>query len=182
MNKRALDTAHDGTPATTPITTIRKRRYVSALISPARPTPRVARKEFWMARTRKIPSFICNPWDFYEPFLKLGSNYSLVLCNNGTQIRVLGTFGASPDAQAYCFPEIQHPNFINIYERYLFEDKIFVLTEYAGFSIDDLLLHSIYPTEREIAYIVSQVSQMSPSHSPNFTNIIDFGWNTIHLV
>ena len=69
------------------------------------------------------------------------------------------TFGlASPDREFYCLLEIQHSNFVNLCERYLFEDKIFVFTEYVGFSIEDLLFHSICSTEREIAYIVSQVS------------------------
>jgi serine/threonine protein kinase len=112
---------------------------------------------------REIPSFRCNPWDFYEPFLKLGSGLSLVLCNNRTELRVMRTFGvASHDEEVYCFPEVQHLNFVNICERYLFEDEIFVFTEYVGFSIEDMLLHLIYPTEREIAYIISQVSRISP--------------------
>jgi hypothetical protein len=102
---------------------------------------------------REIPSFRCNPWDFYEPFLKLGSGLSLVLCNHRTEIRAMRTFGVvSHDEQVYCFPKIKHPNFVNICERYLFEGEIFVFTKYIRFSIEDLLFHSIYPTEREIAY------------------------------
>jgi serine/threonine protein kinase len=72
------------------------------------------------------------------------------------------TFGVvSHDEQVYCFPKIKHPNFVNICERYLFEGKIFVFTKYIRFSIEDLLFHSIYPTEREIAYIISQVGRIS---------------------
>ncbi|KAH6698089.1 hypothetical protein BKA61DRAFT_622623 [Leptodontidium sp. MPI-SDFR-AT-0119] len=53
--------------------------------------------------------------------------------------------------------QVQHPNFVDIYEIYVFEDVASVFTEYIGFSIEDLLLRSIYPTEREIAYIISQL-------------------------
>jgi hypothetical protein len=61
----------------------------------------------------------------------------------------------SHDKEGYCFPKIQYLNFVNICERYLFEDKIFVFTKYIGFSIEDLLFHSIYLIECEIAYIIS---------------------------
>jgi hypothetical protein len=183
MKERSLNTAPADTPATTPTPTIRKRRYSSISLCPTLPTPRVTRKEFWTARMREIPSFRCNPWDFYEPFLKLGSGSSVVLCNNGAEIRAMRTFGvASHDEEVYCFPEIQHPNFVNICERYLFEGKIFAFTEYIGFSIEDLLFHSIYPIEREIAYIISQVSRTSPFPRPTFVNITGLGWHTIHLV
>jgi hypothetical protein len=108
---------------------------------------------------REIPSFRCNPWGFYEPFLRLGSGPSLVLYNNGTGIRAIRTFSViSYDEEGYYFPKIQHSNFVNICERYLFKDKIFVFTEYIGFSIEDLLFYSIYLIEREIAYIISEVS------------------------
>lgn len=117
---------------------------------------------------REIPSFRCNPWDFYELFLKLGSGLSLVLCNNGTEIRVMRTFRvASRSDEVYYFPEIQHPNFVNICECYLFEDEISALAEYVGFSIEDLLIHSIYPIEQEIAYIISQVSRLSLFKTPS---------------
>jgi hypothetical protein len=61
----------------------------------------------------------------------------------------------SHDEEGYYFPEIQHPNFVNICERYLFEDKIIIFIKYIGFSIEDLLFHSIYLIEQEIAYIIS---------------------------
>ncbi len=93
------------------------------------------------------------------------------------------TFGVvSHDEEVYCFPEIHHPNFVNICERYLFKDEIFAFTEYVGFSIEELLFHSIYPTEREIAYIISQVSRISPFPRPTFVDMTGLGWHTIHLV
>lgn len=93
------------------------------------------------------------------------------------------TFGVvSHDEEVYCFPEIQHPNFVNICERYLFEDEIFAFTEYVGFSIEELLFHSIYPIEREIAYIISQVSRISPFPRPTFDDMTGLGWYKIHLV
>jgi hypothetical protein len=184
--REILETAPANTPAspvTPPTPTVRKRRCTLTSLCPTHPAPRVARKKFWTARMREIPSFRCNPWDFYEPFLKLGSGLLLVLCNSGTEIRAMRTFNvASHGEGVYCFPEIQHPNFVNICERYLFEDEIFVFTEYIGFSIEDLLFHSICPTEREIAYIVSQVSRTSPFPNPTFIDIAGLGLHTIHLV
>lgn len=184
--REILETAPANTPATPvtpPTPTVRKRRCTLTSLCPTHPAPRVARKEFWTAWMREIPSFRCNPWDFYEPFLKLGSGPSLVLCNNRTGIRAMRTFGVvSHDEEVYCFPEIQHPNFVNICERYLFEDEIFAFTKYVGFSIEELLFHSIYPTEREIAYIISQVSRISPFPRPTFVDMTGLGWHTIHLV
>jgi hypothetical protein len=94
------------------------------------------------------------------------------------------TFGVvSHDKEVYCLPEIQHPNFVNLCERYLFEDEIFAWTEYVGFSIEDLLFHSIYPAEREIAYIIRQVSRISLFPRSTFVNItqvlagIQFIWS-----
>ena len=74
------------------------------------------------------------------------------------------TFGVASEGDDF-FPllEIQHPNFVDICEAYLFESDIFVIVDYVGFSIEDLLQHSILPTEREIAYIMSQVGVMLPS-------------------
>jgi hypothetical protein len=106
MRERTLETAAD-TPATPPTPAMRKRRCIPASLCPTHPAPRVAGKEFWAARMREILSFECNPWDFYEPFLKLGLGPSLVLCNNGTGIRVIRTFSvASKCDEVYCFPEI----------------------------------------------------------------------------
>ena len=62
--------------------------------------------------------------------------------------------------------EIQYPNFVDICKAYLFRNEIFAIVEYIGFSIKDLLEHSIYPTEHEIVYIISQVSRIIPSFNP----------------
>ncbi|KAH6704150.1 hypothetical protein BKA61DRAFT_581394 [Leptodontidium sp. MPI-SDFR-AT-0119] len=148
-------------PADTPTTSVpmtKKRPCASTSLLPTHPPPKVTKKDFWTTRTREIPLFRCNPWDFYEPFLKMGSGLTLVLCNNGTGIRVMTTFDVvSEDKGGYRLPQVQHPNFVDICEYYLFEDVAFIFTEYVGFSIEDLLLRSIYPTEREIAYIISQI-------------------------
>jgi hypothetical protein len=52
---------------------------------------------------------------------------------------------------------IQYPNFIDIYEVYYFEDQVFLISEYIDFLLEDLLKCSVYPTESEIVYIISQV-------------------------
>jgi len=152
----------DITPADTPTTSVpitKKRPYASTALLANHPPPKVTSKDFWTARMREIPLFGCNPWDFYEPFLKLGSGLTLVLCNNGTEVRVMRIFGdiASRDQGGRPLLQVQHPNFVDIYECYSFKDETFVFTECVGFSIEDLLLRSIYPTEREIAYIINQV-------------------------
>jgi serine/threonine protein kinase len=143
----------------------------SASCRPKHPHPasRVADQEFWVARIRKIPKFICSPWDFYEPFLELSAHLSLVLCNEGTEVRTMRTFDAafegevaSEDSTFFPLLEIQHPNFVDICEAYLFRNEISAIVEYIGFSVEDLLQHSIYPTEREIAYVISQVSMTIP--------------------
>lgn len=157
--RKTLERAPANTPATSLTPTVRKRRCTLISLCPTHPIPRVARKKFWTARMREIPSFRCNLWDFYEPFLKLGSGVSLVLCNNRTEIRVMRTFDVVSECdEVYYFPEIQYPNFVNICECYLFENEIFVFTEYIGFLIGDLLFYSIYLIEWEIVYIISQVS------------------------
>jgi hypothetical protein len=160
MRERTLETAPADTPVTTtPPPIIRKRRCSSTSLCPTHPAPRIARKEFWSARIRKIPSFRCNPWDFYEPFLKLDSGSSLVLCNDKTEVRMMRIFSEAQPKDEEPFPllEIQHQNFVDICEAYLFRNEIFAIVEYVGFSIADLLQYSIYPSECEIAYITSQV-------------------------
>ena len=62
--------------------------------------------------------------------------------------------------------EIQHPNFGEVCEAFKFRNEVFVILEYVGFSIQDLLQRSIYPTENEIAYIITQVSRVPPSLNP----------------
>jgi serine/threonine protein kinase len=80
------------------------------------------------------------------------------------------TFGAaSEDEMVFPLLEIQHPNFVDICEAYLFRNDISTILEYIGFSVEDLLQHSIYPTEREIAYIISQVSVTIPLLNPTPT-------------
>jgi hypothetical protein len=81
MRERTLETAPADT-ATPPTPTMRKRRRTSTSLYPMHPAPRVARKKFWTARIKEIPSFKYNPWDFYKSFLKLGSGPLFVLCNN----------------------------------------------------------------------------------------------------
>lgn len=54
--------------------------------------------------------------------------------------------------EVFLLLEIRHPNLVNICEAYLFRTESSAIVEYVGFSIQDLLRHSIYPTEREIAY------------------------------
>lgn len=78
--------------------------------------------------------------------------------------------------------EIQLPSFVDIYEGYLFKNEIFAIFEHVGFSIADLLQHPIYPSEREIVYITSQVGRILPFQSSISTDITGFGWDTIHLV
>ncbi len=99
--------------------------------------------------------------------LEFNSNHFLVVCNDGKDVRIMRVFDAAPQGEG-CFPllEIQHPNFVDICEGYIFEDKIFAILEYVGFSVEDLLQYSIYPTEREIAYIISQVSLGPPFLDP----------------
>ena len=58
---------------------------------------------------------------------------------------------ASNDEMVFPLLEIQHPNFIDICEAYLFRNEISAIVEYVGFSVEDLPQHFIYPTEREIA-------------------------------
>ena len=50
---------------------------------------------------------------------------------------------------------IQHTNFVDVCEAYLFRNEAFLILEYVGFSVEDLLQHSLLPTEREIAYIMN---------------------------
>jgi hypothetical protein len=106
MRERTLETVAD-TPPTPPTSTMRKRRCTLTSLCPTHPAPRVARKEFWTARISEIPSFKYNPWDFYKPFLKLGSGLSLFLYNNGIEILVMRTFSVvSHDKEIYYFAKI----------------------------------------------------------------------------
>lgn len=70
--------------------------------------------------------------------------------------------------------EIQHPNFVDIYGAYLFRNEISTIVKYVGFSVEDLLQQSIYSIEREIAYIISQVSVAIPSQSYSYIDTAGF--------
>lgn len=58
------------------------------------PSRRIQSK-FWSAGRKKIPSYACSPWDYYEPFLNLSSRTSLVLCNDKSTLRVIQSCGAN---------------------------------------------------------------------------------------
>lgn len=89
------------------------------------------------------------------PFLTLDEERMLVLCNHNTVARVIriypyptSTFLRNTIFQA------QHRNFIDYYEAYLFEGQLFTVSENIDFSLKEILDNAVYPTEREIAYIV----------------------------
>jgi serine/threonine protein kinase len=64
-------------------------------------------------------------------------------------------------SQVECFtlPQIHHRNIIDIYEIYIFENTMFVISEYLDFSLEDLLRYDIHMTEDEIVCVISQVRQ-----------------------
>lgn len=124
------------------------------------PKKRRSTMRFWVAGKRAIPSYDCCPWDFYESFVRFTSGLRLVQRNDGTDVRVITAYTKtreSNESDSNSILEIQHPNFIDIYEVYHFEDQVFLISEYVDFSLDDLLQCSVYPTEIEIACIISQV-------------------------
>ncbi|KAH9204391.1 hypothetical protein DL95DRAFT_398561 [Leptodontidium sp. 2 PMI_412] len=105
-----------------------------------------------------MPIYHCNPWDFYKPFLTLDEERMLVLCNHNTIARVIRT-GPCPIST---FPrnnifQVQHRNFIDYYEAYLFKGQLFTVSENIDFSLKEMLENGLYPTEREIAYIIGQI-------------------------
>ncbi|KFY40851.1 hypothetical protein V494_03293 [Pseudogymnoascus sp. VKM F-4513 (FW-928)] len=118
--------------------------------------PSCTEKDFWSAGLTEIPSFASNPWDLYEPFLKLSSGMRLVLCNDRTAVREIRGFDAAP-ANETPYRSIRHKNFADIYETYLFKEQALAIVEYVGPSLEDLLQKSICFSEPEIAYIISQV-------------------------
>jgi hypothetical protein len=77
--------------------------------------------------------------------------------NDGTDVRVITPYTETHDSNGFNILQIQHPNFIDIYEVYYFEDQVFLISEYVDFSLEDLLKCSVYPTGSEIACIISQV-------------------------
>ncbi len=138
-----------------------KKRRSSISWSVDCPCP-ISSIRFWVAGRRAIPSYNWCPWDFYESFVSFTAGLHLVQRNDGTDVRVITSYTITrdsngSDSNGSSILEIQHPNFIDIYEVYHFEDQIFLISEYVDFSLDDLLQCSIYPTEIEIACIISQV-------------------------
>ena len=95
-------------------------------------------------------------------------------------MRIFGN-ASTEDGVEFPILEIPHPSFVVIREGYLFRNEIFTILEYVGFSVEDLLQHSIYPQEGEIAYIISQVSPTVSLHHSQF-DVTGFGWCTIRLV
>jgi hypothetical protein len=98
----------------------------------AHPASRNQPKSFWIAGQRDILSYKCSPWDFYELLASCESDVSLVLCNKGSEIRVMKTHrGISDD---FNFPQMQHLNILDIYKVYFFKGRIFVIFGYLDFS------------------------------------------------
>ncbi|KFY30952.1 hypothetical protein V493_01526 [Pseudogymnoascus sp. VKM F-4281 (FW-2241)] len=131
-------------------------RRPTRLLSLEQPAPSCTKKEFWTAGLIEVPSLACNPWDFYEPFLKLSSGTRLVLCNDRTAVREIRDFNTAPPNESP-YSSIRHKNFVNIYETYVFKGEASAIVEYVGISLEDLLQESICFSEPEIAYIISQV-------------------------
>jgi hypothetical protein len=161
-------TPSENSPTPSQLTITRKRRSPSLSSAPSllsahkRSCPtRKPPQNFWVAGEREIPCYRSNPWDFYTSFVKCESDPDLVLCNSSIEIQVITPYYlAFNSSTGSCLPHIQHQNFINIYEIYYFEDRVFAISEYFDFSLEDLLLHSIYPTKSEIAYIINQVRHL----------------------
>tara|TARA_R110002033_G_scaffold56023_1_gene104846 strand:+ start:251 stop:604 length:354 start_codon:yes stop_codon:yes gene_type:complete len=101
-------------------------------------------KAFWVAGKRDIPSYSCNPWDFYELFVECSSDVSLVLCNERTEVRMITTYSMAFDGRGFSLPQIHHPNFTEIYELYYAKDQVFVVSEYLDFSLEDLLKQGFF--------------------------------------
>jgi hypothetical protein len=88
--------------------------------------------------------------------------------NDGTDVRVITAYTITcdsneSDSNGSSILKIQHPNFIDIYEVYHFEDQVFLISEYVDFSLDDLLQCSVYPTELETACIPLQGNFKNPA-------------------
>ena len=112
-----------------------------------------------------------------------GLDVSLVLCNERTKVRMITTYSMVSKGRGFSLPQIHHPNFTDIYELYYVKDQVFVISEYLDFSLEDLLKHSIWPTETEIAFIISQVRRTDILLTPVSELIaIGAGWYTVYLV
>jgi hypothetical protein len=88
------------------------------------------------------------------------------------------------NGRGFSLPQIHHPNFTDIYELYYAKDQVFVISEYLDFSLEDLLKHSIWPIETEIAYIINQVRRTGIILYPRFFELIatGAGWYTVYSV
>jgi hypothetical protein len=137
----------------------RKRRatFVSSAHKRSCPIAQKAPQDFWVAREKAIPRYSNSPWEFYKPFGGFRSGPNLVLCNADNEIRVITIYTATSDGSGFSLPHIQHQSFVDIYETFYFKDQVFAISEYLDFSLEDLIQHSIYPTEPEIAFIINQV-------------------------
>jgi hypothetical protein len=146
-------------PGTPTISTSRKRRAKSPhRIKHAPPALRAPAICFWMSSVQEMPIYHHSPWDFYEPFLALGSRRFLALCNHGAKSRVIRSCPvAAPDWPQKSIFQIQHRNFIHFYKIYLFQGQGFIVSEYIDFSLKEILHNDVYPIEPEVRYITSQV-------------------------
>lgn len=148
---------------------VEKRHSRSPLLFPERPHPLSrTERDFWSAGKSDIPSFACNPWDFYEKFLGLNWGTTLVVGNDRSTVRAIHAYdvvrsSGEHDVESTTLPypsllSIRHRNFVDVCESYVFESQVFVITEYVGFCLDDILQRALRPSEPEIAYVISQVS------------------------
>ena len=93
-------------------------------------------------------------------------DHLLVLYNNKADVRVMTRY---PVSDGLCIPPFHHLNLIDIYELYHFKDKLFVISEYIGHSLKDLLEYPICLVEPEIAFIISRVRWAS-SYVQSYAN------------
>ena len=125
------------------------------------PIAREAPQKFWVVGKRSIPCYDSSPWNFYEPFVGFESGPDLVLCNDKNEIQVITPYTPASNGSGFSLLQIQHQNFVDIYELYSFEGGLFAISEYLDFSLKDLIEGSVCPTEPEIVCIISQVRCMS---------------------
>jgi hypothetical protein len=159
-------------PLDSPTTSFKRKRGAKSphTINHPPPAPRAPPKCFWLSSVHEMPVYRQSPWDFYDPFLSLGSGRFLALCNRGAERRVISSVATSDWAPISIF-QIQHRNFIHFYEIYLFEGQRFIVSEYIEFRLQEILQNDIYLIEPEIRYITSQVNEDLPQ------NIVQLFWN-----
>jgi len=152
-------TSTEKSPIPLQLTSPRKRRatFLSSPHKRSCPIARKTPKDFWVAQEKAIPCYDNSPWQFYESFGRFRSGPELVLCNANGEIRVITRYDVTFNGRGFRLPQIQHQNFVDIYETFLFEDRLFAISEYLDFSLEDLIQRRIYPTEPEIAFIINQV-------------------------